>query len=152
MKKKNQQTVPEEIPGTWNNPFIGLKLDLPKEESPPPPPPPPPKPEDGLSKADRELLRVFEAGGCVSVGHDGNPSRPGRPCLSFSIQRKGKGGKTVTLVRGLERLDMLEQMAICSRLKTALGCGARFDNGVLEIQGDQRGRAAAWFEEQELSR
>ena len=153
-KKRNQaEADPNEIPANWNNPFVGLKIDFPKEE--PPPPPPPPSPEElkraELSSEDLALLEAFGGDKAVLVTGSSKkaedmPMVKGR--LSFNIQRKGKGGKTVTLVHGLQELELLEQMALCSRVKNALGCGARFENGVLEIQGDQRQRAQDWFAKQ----
>ena len=65
--------------------------------------------------------------------------------MTFNIQRKGKGGKTVTKVFGLQDLDLPEQMELCTAAKNALGCGAPFLDGILEIQGDQRDRAAKWL-------
>ncbi len=152
-KKRNQaEADPNEIPANWNNPFVGLKIDFPKEE---PPPPPPPSPEElkraELSSEDLALLEAFGGDKAVLVTGGSKkaedvPMVKGR--LSFNIQRKGKGGKTVTLVHGLQELELLEQMTLCSRVKNALGCGARFENGVLEIQGDQRQRAQEWFAKQ----
>ncbi len=153
-KKRNQpEADPHAIPANWNNPFVGLKIDFPKEE--PPPPPPPPSPEElkraELSPEDLALLKAFGGDKEAVVTGDAKkaadpPTVKGR--LSFNIQRKGKGGKTVTLVFGLQELELLEQMTLCSRVKNALGCGARFENGVLEIQGDQRTRALEWFTKQ----
>ena len=147
MKKK----TPQPAPGSstpWNNPFAGLKLDLPK--TPEPPPPPPPSPEEqrkaALSPEDQKLLEAF-GGITLSVGH-ATPAKPSGPRLSFNIQRKGKGGKTVTLVYGLKELELTEQMTLGTRLQKALGTGARFEDGILQIQGDQRDRARAWFTKQ----
>ena len=153
-KKRNQpEADPSEIPANWNNPFVGLKIDFPKEE--PPPPPPPPSPQDlkraELSPDDLALLKAFggdEATAVTTGGDRVKEAPPVKARLSFNIQRKGKGGKTVTLVHGLQTLELLEQMALCGRVKNALGCGARFENGVLEIQGDQRQRAQDWFAKQ----
>jgi len=148
MKKRQeikQKPITEE---NWNNPFMDLKIELPKEpEKKPVAPPPPPPPEAKLSKEDQALLRAFESGGDVSVGSGERVgTRPKyRAKVTFNIQRKGKGGKTVTLVHGLERMEMLEQMELCTQVKNGLGCGARFANGVLEIQGDQPDRARDWF-------
>lgn len=149
MKKarRNESAEPA-IPENWNNPFADLELDLP--EPPPPPPPPPPSREElqreALDDEDKKLLAAFE--GAISVGHDATDAQPSpgaRGKVSFNIQRKGKGGKTVTIVRGLQSLELADQMALCSQVKNALGCGARFLEGVLEIQGDQRDRAMQWF-------
>ncbi|MBR4517592.1 MAG: translation initiation factor [Victivallales bacterium] len=144
MKKK--PTPPATGSSTpWNNPFAGLKLDLPKTQEPPPPPPPSPEEQRkaALSPEDQKLLEAF-GGATLSVGTD-KPAEPAGPRLSFNIQRKGKGGKTVTLVYGLKELELTEQMTLGAQLQKALGTGARFEDGVLQIQGDQRERAAAWF-------
>ncbi len=144
MKKKNTPTTGASST-PWNNPFAGLKLDLPKETPPPPPPTKTPeeKRKEALSPEDQKLLEVF-GGQTLAVGHD-TPAKPHGPQLSFNIQRKGKGGKTVTLVYGLQNLDLTEQMTLGSQLQKALGTGARFEDGVLQIQGDQRERASAWL-------
>lgn len=157
MKKHraNSGSAPAEpTPDTWNNPFIGLDIKLP--DPPEPPPPPPPTKEElrqqKLSDEDLALLKEFSGGSITAVGKESaepvNAARKNKGRLSFNIQRKGKGGKTVTNVRGLERLDIREQMELCSQAKSALGCGARFLEGVLEIQGDQRARAAQWLAKQ----
>lgn len=154
MKKKNQNNSNSAsgiTDSNWNNPFMDLKLDLPRTNEPPPPPPPPPKTpqqlkQEKMNKADLELLKAFGGDELAvgSVDNNGAPApRKGR--VTFNIQRKGKGGKTVTKVFGLQDLELPEQMELCSAVKNGLGCGARFVEGVLEIQGDQRTRAMAWF-------
>ena len=147
MKNKKNPALPVRNSTPWNNPFAGLKLDLPKEpEAVPPPPPPSPEEQKraALSKEDQKLLEVF-GGKSLSVGGDGTAAKPRGPRVSFNIQRKGKGGKTVTLVYGLQELELAEQMALCSQIQKALGTGARFEDGILQIQGDQRDRAQGWF-------
>ena len=49
----------------------------------------------------------------------------------------GRGGKTVTVVRGL-RLDPAALAALCKRLKSACGTGGTVKDGTLELQGDHR--------------
>ena len=151
MSRKNSQPKPNSgaIPDNWNNPFVGHKLDLPEPPKPAPPTPPPTTnaPKKELSPEDQALLKAF--GGDQSYGHDSPRSSAtapaGRGRVTFNIQRKGKGGKTVTKVFGLQDLDLPEQMELCTAAKNALGCGARFLDGILEIQGDQRDRAAKWL-------
>ncbi|MBR6471818.1 MAG: translation initiation factor [Victivallales bacterium] len=124
-----------------------MKLDLPKEPeavAPPPPPSPDEQKRAALSKEDRKLLDAF-GGQSLSLGGDGTPGKPRGPHVSFNIQRKGKGGKTVTLVYGLQELELAEQMSMCSQIQKGLGTGARFEDGILQIQGDQRERAKEWF-------
>jgi translation initiation factor 1 len=55
--------------------------------------------------------------------------------VRVSRESKGRGGKTVTLVRGLP-LDVGELIALAKRLKTACGCGGTVKDGVIEVQGD----------------
>ena len=50
--------------------------------------------------------------------------------------RGGKGGKTVTVIRGLE-LDVADMKALLKKLKTKIGSGGSAKDGVIELQGDQ---------------
>ena len=52
-------------------------------------------------------------------------------------ETKGRGGKCVTLVKGLcVTADTLE--AVAKKLKQRCGCGGTVREGVIEIQGDHR--------------
>jgi translation initiation factor 1 len=53
------------------------------------------------------------------------------------VQRetKGRGGKSVTLVRGLA-LDAAALGALAKQLKAACGSGGTVKDGVIEVQGD----------------
>jgi translation initiation factor 1 len=64
------------------------------------------------------------------------------------LERKGRGGKTVTLVEGIESLgaEMIEAEA--RRVRKALGCGAVVEEGKIVVQGDQRERLAGWLTQQ----
>ena len=69
-------------------------------------------------------------------------ARQGR--LSLQVQRKGRGGKTVTLLQGIDAPSAaLKQLA--RKLGRALGAGARIEGDVIVIQGDARDRAYAWL-------
>ena len=50
--------------------------------------------------------------------------------------RGGKGGKTVTVIRGLE-LDPAGFKSLLKKLKTRIGSGGTVKAGVIELQGDQ---------------
>jgi len=52
-----------------------------------------------------------------------------------SRQSKGRGGKTVTVVKGLA-LDPVALAALGKALRTACGTGGTLKDGVLEVQGD----------------
>jgi translation initiation factor 1 len=56
--------------------------------------------------------------------------------------RKGRGGKTVTVVAGVRGSStQLEELA--TTLKRFCGCGGGVKDGAIEIQGDLRERVAA---------
>ena len=59
----------------------------------------------------------------------------------------GRGGKTVTAVRGVP-LPADELAALGKRLRRACGAGGTCKDGVLEIQGDHVERVVAWLAQQ----
>jgi len=61
--------------------------------------------------------------------------------VRVSQQTKGRGGKAVTLVRGLA-LDADALTALGKRLRSACGAGGTVKGGVLEVQGDHATRVA----------
>jgi translation initiation factor 1 len=52
-----------------------------------------------------------------------------------SRQTKGRGGKSVTLVKGLA-LDPVALALLGKQLRTACGSGGTVKDGVIEVQGD----------------
>ena len=58
------------------------------------------------------------------------------------LQTKGRGGKAVTLVKGLA-LDADELNAVGKQLRSACGSGGTVKDGVLEVQGDHCDRIIA---------
>ncbi|WP_413744524.1 translation initiation factor [Synechococcus sp. MIT S9451] len=50
--------------------------------------------------------------------------------------RGGRGGKTVTVIRGLE-LDAAGFKGLLKKLKSRIGSGGTAKDGVVELQGDQ---------------
>lgn len=59
--------------------------------------------------------------------------------VRVSCETKGRGGKAVTLVRGLP-LDAMALATLGKRLRSACGAGGSVKDGQLEIQGDHRSR------------
>jgi translation initiation factor 1 len=57
-------------------------------------------------------------------------------------EKQGRGGKTVTVVRGLP-LDSAALSALGQRLRQACGAGGTAKDGVLEVQGDHAERVVA---------
>jgi translation initiation factor 1 len=63
------------------------------------------------------------------------PVRTGDGVVRVARQTKGRGGKTVTLVKGLA-LDGAALALLGKQLRTACGCGGTVKDGVIEVQGD----------------
>jgi len=59
--------------------------------------------------------------------------------VRVSRESKGRGGKVVTLVRGV-LLEAAAQAALGKRLRTACGTGGTVKDGVVELQGDHVAR------------
>lgn len=55
--------------------------------------------------------------------------------VRVALERKGRGGKTVTLVRGVLLLPD-ELAALGKALRSACGSGGTVKDGVIEVQGD----------------
>jgi translation initiation factor 1 len=55
--------------------------------------------------------------------------------VRVSLQTKGRGGKSVTLVKGVA-LDPLALALLGKQLRTACGSGGTVKDGVIEIQGE----------------
>jgi translation initiation factor 1 len=71
------------------------------------------------------------------------PSAPrGDGQVRVSRESKGRGGKTVTLVRSLA-LDADALAALGKRLRSACGTGGTVKDGVIEVQGDHAERVVA---------
>lgn len=61
------------------------------------------------------------------------------------LEKKGRGGKEVTLVEQLGLLDA-ELEAWLKDLKTKLGCGGAIEDGAIVLSGDLRKRVPALLE------
>ena len=59
--------------------------------------------------------------------------------VRVSRETKGRGGKTVTLVRGLA-LEEAALAKLAQQLKAACGSGGTVKDGVIEVQGEHRDR------------
>ena len=68
---------------------------------------------------------------------------PALPKLVVRREKKGHGGKVVTVVQGLPGKTAED---IASRLKRALGTGARVEGGEVVVQGDLVERVAVALE------
>ena len=67
------------------------------------------------------------------------PARPGKIVAKLRMEKKGRGGKMVTVVDGLpQNAAFLKEL--CQELKRACGTGGAVADGTIELQGDLRDR------------
>ncbi len=63
-----------------------------------------------------------------------------------SRSRKGRGGRTVTVVGGLRGGDAVLE-GLCRDLKKALGCGASVEGETIVVSGELSERVKKWLED-----
>jgi translation initiation factor 1 len=73
------------------------------------------------------------------------PKLPDDGVIRVFLERKGRKGKSVTVLRGLPG-DAAAQKALLKQLKSKLGAGGALKEGAVEIQGDHRDRVIAILE------
>jgi translation initiation factor 1 len=89
--------------------------------------------EDGDHRRDAKQKPLSGAG-------RSGPQLPDDGVVRVFREKGGRGGKTVTVVRGLPRGDV---QSVASDLKRHCGTGGSVKEGAVEIQGDHREKAAA---------
>jgi len=76
---------------------------------------------------------------CTCSQRAGTESVPTRLVVKLRMEKKGRGGKTVTVVDGLPRnAAFLKDLS--QDLKRACGTGGAVQEGAVELQGDLRER------------
>lgn len=73
------------------------------------------------------------------------PAAPGDGIVRISRETKGRGGKAVTVVRGLA-MDASDLAALAKQLKAACGSGGTVKDGTVEVQGDHADKVAAFLQ------
>jgi translation initiation factor 1 len=76
------------------------------------------------------------------------PRQTGAPAVQqvrVRLDRKGRGGKSVTVIEGL-RISSQDRESLLKQLKTRLGTGGSVKDDVLEIQGDHRDAIMTFLE------
>ena len=117
MGKKDKKEAPAAPAGPFHNPFGALAGKREELPSKPPPPAAPAKAEERKGPA-RAVVRM---------------------------ERKGRGGKEVTVVEQLG-LRPAELEVWLKALKGSLGCGGVVEEEALVLQGDHRDRLPALLE------
>lgn len=70
------------------------------------------------------------------------PKRRNRGRVDIIRQKAGRGGKTVTVVKGFVGIGLPEKEQLAKAMQKACGAGGTVKNGQIEIQGDQRAEVA----------
>lgn len=65
--------------------------------------------------------------------------------VRVSRETKGRGGKAVTLVKGVPLADEAALTALAKQLKAACGTGGTVKDWIVEIQGDHVDKIVAWL-------
>ena len=90
---------------------------------------------DSNSRLVYSTEAVIPRKGKPAVRSAPTPVDPATCRTTVRLDRKGRGGKTVTVLEGLQ-LSEEDSEKLLKRLKTKFGTGGAFKNGALEIQGD----------------
>src|SRR5438309_11097440 len=68
--------------------------------------------------------------------------RKSRGRVDIIRQTAGRGGKTVTVVKGFVGIGLPEKELLAKAMQKACGTGGTVKNGQIEIQGDKRAEVA----------
>jgi translation initiation factor 1 len=82
---------------------------------------------------------------CAKAGAQGVPAGDG--VVRVQRETKGRGGKAVTVVRGLP-LDGAGLVKLAQQLKAACGSGGTVKDGDVEVQGDHLAKVMALLQAQ----
>ena len=83
---------------------------------------------------------------CAALARLAPKAPAGDGVVRVSREKQGRGGKTVTVVRGLA-LDAADLTALGKRLRSACGAGGTAKDGLLEVQGDHADRVVEWLKQ-----
>ena len=70
------------------------------------------------------------------------PAKKNRGRVDIIREKAGRGGKTVTVVRGFVGIGLPEKEQLAKAMQKACGTGGTVKDGQIEIQGDQREQVA----------
>ena len=91
-----------------------------------------------FGRVDRSTTRV-------DGGTPGGLPVPNDGVVRLFRERGGRGGKVVTVIRGLPGGGRA-LVALAAELRRLCGAGGTVKGGAVEIQGDQRERVAEWLQ------
>ncbi len=91
----------------------------------------------------RVVASPSQGGGNVKSTFDAR-SEKGKKAV-IHMERKGKGGHPVTVIKGLSQTDE-EKVEWCRLLKKELGLGGSVSEGNIAVLGEQESRVREWLE------
>lgn len=97
------------------------------------------------SKSRKGAWQEFSSNSGAIQRPSAEPSAKSHQTIRVQRTKAGKGGKLVTLIKGLEAAEV-ELKALLKQLKAVAGTGGTIKDGVIELQGDQIAVALAALE------
>ena len=91
---------------------------------------------------------VFSTGKNLPSEEDTAPQitpQPSDQFLEAHFSNKGRGGKTVTIIKGFSGSET-ELKSLAKQIKTAIGVGGSMKDGEIIIQGNFRDKIINWLE------
>ena len=82
---------------------------------------------------------------CSTRAAADSPVPPGRILAKLRMEKKGRSGKTVTVIAGLPR-NAVFLKDLCAELKRACGTGGAVAEDTIELQGDLRDRVREYLQ------
>lgn len=73
---------------------------------------------------------------------EARPARKNRGRVDIIRQKAGRGGKTVTVIKGFVGIGLPEKEQLAKAMQRACGTGGTVRNGQIEIQGDKHAEVA----------
>lgn len=107
------------------------------------------RPEPDRESSPAEAASPQPSSGPTASSPAGSAPAPRRAVVR--IEKKGRGGRTVTRIERLG-LDADALAALATRLRRALGCGGAVEGEDIIVQGDVRDRVVAWLEADGVTR
>lgn len=105
-------------------------------------------PTDGGSSFGHKPFAALSSAGLPAATEsspaEGEPSPTAKPAkknrgrVDIIREKAGRGGKTVTVVRGFVGIGLPEKEQLAKAMQKACGTGGTVKDGQIEIQGDQR--------------
>jgi translation initiation factor 1 len=99
----------------------------------------------GICSKESSVEHVAEVSSSSTVANEQSGPPFSKDRIRIRLERKHRGGKTVTLIEGLpsEPEKLTEWL---KQLKCILGCGGTIENGAVVLQGDMRDRVRVWMD------